>query len=45
MHRVVPVYKITWYHIQAAHNPDILCLEILHSYVIFFASHTGYVLQ
>jgi len=45
MHRVVPVYKITWYHILAAHNPDILCHEILHSHVIFFVSHTGYVLQ
>lgn len=45
MHRVVCVYHITWYHILEAHNPDILFSEILQSHVIFFVSHTGYVLQ
>jgi len=45
VHRVVPVYHITCYHILEAHNPDILCFEIPQSHVKFFVSHTGYVLQ
>ena len=45
MHIVVPVYHITWCHILEAHNPDILCFEILQSHVILFVSHAGYVLQ
>jgi hypothetical protein len=45
MHRVVPLYQITWYHILEAYNTYILCFEILQSLVIFVVSHAGYVLQ